>query len=85
MSGDDRTAVRTAFREALNMTKRELERWLDGDESRSVGVTDGGGKKTDSGGGELVGHESGRHIQRILDARRRSSPTATTPTCGTAT
>jgi DNA replication initiation complex subunit (GINS family) len=49
------------------MTGRELERWLDTEESRSVGVTKGGGeKKTDPGREESVGHRSGRRILTLL-------------------
>ncbi len=39
------------------MTVKQLERWLDTDESRAVGQKDGG---------ESVGHASGRHVVRIL-------------------
>jgi hypothetical protein len=47
------------FRAAVTMTPKELEEWLETDESRSVG------QKSD-GGGESTGHESGRRIVRIL-------------------
>lgn len=46
------------FRDAVNMTPGELERWLKTEESRSVGDT--------TGGGESVGHEMGRHIVDLL-------------------
>ncbi|MFE2754482.1 DUF3140 domain-containing protein [Actinosynnema sp. NPDC059335] len=45
------------FDEAVNMTAAELARWLETDESRSVGQSDGG---------ESVGHESGRRIVELL-------------------
>src|SRR5829696_6192777 len=46
------------FDEAVNMTRQELEEWLQTDESKSVGQSDGGG--------ESKGHESGRKIVEIL-------------------
>lgn len=50
------------FNEAVNMTRKELEDWLETDESLSVGQSDGGG--------ESKGHESGRRIVEILDKRK---------------
>jgi Protein of unknown function (DUF3140) len=47
------------FDEAVNMTRKELEEWLQTDESKSVGQSDGGS--------ESKGHESGRKILQILD------------------
>ena len=46
------------FNEAVNMSRKELEDWLETDESKSVGQSDGGG--------ESKGHESGRKIVEIL-------------------
>lgn len=60
---DDRDRVRTDFDDAVNMTGRELERWLRTDESKSVGVS--------KGGGESVGHESGRRIVEILGKKNQ--------------
>jgi hypothetical protein len=58
----DRDQVRADFGDAVNMTGHELERWLDTDESKSVGVSDGGG--------ESVGHESGRRIVTLLGKKQ---------------
>ncbi len=55
---DEAHQVERDFDEAVNMTPAELERWLDEEESRSVGQ-----KK---GGGESTGHASGRRIVDIL-------------------
>ena len=55
---DDRQQVIEEFDEAVNMTRKELEEWLNTDESKSVGQSDGGG--------ESKGHESGRRIVEIL-------------------
>jgi hypothetical protein len=49
------------FGEAVNMTASELDSWLDTDESKSVGQSDGG---------ESVGHESGRRIVALLRTKK---------------
>ena len=50
------------WRDAVNMTRGELEKWLATDESRSVG------DKSD--GGESTGHASGRRIVEILGKKK---------------
>ena len=50
------------FKAAVNMTPRQLEQWLETDESRAVGQKDGGGEST--------GHESGRRIVQILRTKK---------------
>ncbi|TDK33069.1 DUF3140 domain-containing protein [Luteimonas terrae] len=62
MNDADRETL-DAFREAVNMAPAELERWLDTDASRAVG--DKG-----EGGGESVGHASGRRIVKLLRKRQ---------------
>ncbi|WP_031070940.1 DUF3140 domain-containing protein [Streptomyces sp. NRRL S-118] len=57
--GDERENTIAAFRDAVNRTAAEPERWLETDESRGVGQ-----KKDD--GSESVGHESGRRIVALL-------------------
>ena len=44
MANDDRQQVIEEFDEAVNMTPKELEEWLQTDESKSVGQSDGGGE-----------------------------------------
>ncbi|OBI10613.1 DNA-binding protein [Mycobacterium sp. E2462] len=61
MAADDDTTWRE-FHDTVNMTARELQKWLSSDESRSVGQ-----KK---GGDESTGHASGRRIVDILQAKR---------------
>ncbi|HWR84920.1 MAG TPA: DUF3140 domain-containing protein [Rhodoglobus sp.] len=51
------------WKASVNMTKSEIERWLDTDESKEVG------QKPESGG-ESVGHHSGRRIVEILDKKK---------------
>ena len=55
---DDRQQVIQDFDEDVNMTRKELENWLQTEESQSVGQSDDGG--------ESKGHESGRKIVEIL-------------------
>ena len=55
----DRERIIRDFREAVNMTARRLQSWLDTDESNSVGWRHAPGE-------ESVGHQSGRRIVRIL-------------------
>ncbi len=59
---DDRQQVIEEFDEAVNMTRKELEEWLQTDESKSVGQSDGGS--------ESKGHESGRKIVQILGKKK---------------
>ena len=56
---DDPDDIRRAFREAVNMTPSELEKWLDTDDSAAVG------QKSD-GDEESTGHASGRRIVELL-------------------
>lgn len=51
------------FRKLVNMTPKKLENWLETDESRKVGFKE-------NGKGESVGHESGRHIIKILEKKQ---------------
>lgn len=60
--------ARQRFHDAVNMTRSELEKWLQTEESRSVGQA-GDGTKSDSGGGESTGHRSGRRIVGILEKK----------------
>jgi hypothetical protein len=67
---EDRDQVREDYAGAVNMTAKELENWLDTDESKSVGAVDGGSTKSGTGGEESVGHRSGRRIVEILRTRK---------------
>lgn len=57
MANDDRRQTIDEFDEAVNMTRKELENWLETGESRSVG----------QGEGESKGHESGCRIVKLLE------------------
>lgn len=50
--------IRKRFHGAVNMAPKELEDWLETDESTAVGQKDGGGEST--------GHASGRRIVALL-------------------
>ena len=47
------------FREAVTMTPKQLEDWLETEESKAVG-------QKSEGNGESTGHESGRRIVEVL-------------------
>jgi len=51
------------FDDVVNMTPSELESWLETEESQAVGFKD-------SGGGESVGHASGRRIVEIKRTKK---------------
>jgi hypothetical protein len=57
----DEKTLREEFQAVVNMSVPELERWLETEESKSVGVTH-------EGEDESVGHQSGR---RILEIKRK--------------
>ena len=57
MSKNDEQVIEE-FHEAVNMSRKELEEWLETEESKEVGQKDGGGKSK--------GHESGRKIVEVL-------------------
>ena len=59
---EDPDTIRREFADAVNMTASELERWLETDESQSVGQKDGDGEST--------GHASGRRIVELLHKKK---------------
>jgi hypothetical protein len=58
---DEHKRIRDDFKEAVNMTPAALEKWLGTEDSRRVGWKGEDGK----GGGESVGHKSGKRIVEI--------------------
>ena len=58
VSTDDRSGTIARFRRAVNMRPDELADWLETDASKAVGDK--------SGGGESIGHASGRRIVDLL-------------------
>lgn len=67
---DDRDDVRREFHDLVNMAPKELESWLETDESGSVGATPDGDTTSGTGGAESVGHASGRRIVELLRTRK---------------
>lgn len=55
----------TEFHDAVNMSASELEKWLETDESKSVGYKGDDGSDTES-----VGHRSGERIVEILRKKK---------------
>jgi hypothetical protein len=54
----------------VNMTISDLETWLKSEDSKCAGWTN----DKEDGGGETVGHESGRKILEILKANPKRDP-----------
>ena len=65
MTADEQDAVLKEFAHAVNMSAVKLDKWLHTPESREVGYKAGGQ-------GESVGHQSGRHIIKLLDKKQSS-------------
>lgn len=61
-ASDDHAEIFKEFKEAVNMTASALEKFLESDESRSVG------QKKD--GGEATGHKEGRRIVEMLHKKK---------------
>jgi len=57
MTNDKKEEVYQDFKDKVNMAPKELEEWLQTEESKSVGK--------DDGDGESVGHKSGKRIIKI--------------------
>ncbi len=58
MARDDERTIRDDFDRAVNMAPKELQTWLETDDSKSAGQG--------ADNGESTGHESGRMIVEIL-------------------
>lgn len=61
MSKDTKSVI-DEFHQVVNMKPKELESWLDTDESKEVGQKDGDD--------ESIGHKSGRHIIELLQKKK---------------
>ena len=61
MDADKKDEVYSDFYDCVNMQPKELEKWLETDESKSVG---------DSDGSESTGHKSGRRIVEIKNTKK---------------
>lgn len=63
MDADKRAEVWDEFKDLVNMTPKEIEDWLETEESKKVGA------KGDDGG-ESVGHKSGKRIVEIRHTKK---------------
>ena len=70
MTDDEKKETREEFGHVVNMTPAKLRKWLDGEESRSVGMKPGGGRVSAPGGEESVGHGMGGRILEIKERRQ---------------
>ena len=61
MDADKKDEIYSDFYDCVNMQPKELEEWLDTEESKSVG---------DSDSGESTGHKSGRRIVEIKNTKK---------------
>ena len=62
MSKNTETVIKE-FNDAVNMTAKQLESWLETEDSKSVG-------QKDDGDDESIGHKSGKHIIDILQKKK---------------
>ena len=62
MENEEMQEIYADFKENVNMTPAKLEKWLNTEESKSVGW--------DSGDGESIGHKSGKRIIDILHKKK---------------
>ncbi len=70
MTEPEKADIAREFSHVVNMTPAALRKWLDGDESRSVGMTSGGEKVSGTGEDEAVGHRMGRAILDLLAKKK---------------
>jgi hypothetical protein len=69
---DERQASRDEFNKLVNMTETALRRWLDSDDSQSVGMTPVGDKVTGPDQPEGVGHHMGERVLKIKQHKTSS-------------
>ena len=62
MTDEEKEEAYQDFKDKVNMAPKELEEWLETEESKSVGQDDGDGEST--------GHKSGRRIVAIKRTRK---------------
>ena len=63
MSDKDKSKIYNEFKDLVNMAPKELEEWLETDESKSVG-------QTREGASESIGHQSGKRIIDIKHTKK---------------
>ena len=68
---DEKHSIHRNFSQLVNMSPAQLRKWLQSEESRSVGMTPSGEKVTDEGQAESVGHHMGERILQIRGKQER--------------
>ncbi|MBW5412140.1 DUF3140 domain-containing protein [Pseudomonas sp. MAG002Y] len=66
----DKKELRSEFKQVVNMPPARLRKWLQSEESQSVGMTAKGQKVKAKADGEAVGHEMGERILEIKGKRQ---------------
>ncbi|XXF09550.1 DUF3140 domain-containing protein [Pseudomonas sp. D2-3] len=69
LSEAQKKAIRSDFKDAVNMPPSRLRRWLHAADSKRVGMTKGGRKVESAGDGQSVGHQMGEGILAIKGKR----------------
>lgn len=69
LSEAQKKAIRSDFKDAVNMPPSRLRRWLQAADSKRVGMTKGGRKVESAGDGQSVGHQMGERILAIKGKR----------------
>lgn len=64
----DQKDVIKEFNELVNVSAKDLEKWLKSNDSRSAGWP------KENGDGETVGHDSGKQIVEILKSNPKKDP-----------
>ena len=70
MTDAEKKETREEFKRVVNMTQAKLRAWLESDESRSVGMKPGGGRVSEPGADESVGHHMGGRILEIRESKQ---------------
>lgn len=63
MATDDTKGTIKEFKEAVNMTAKQLEEWLETDNAKEVGQKSGGSS-------ESTGHRMGREVVKLLGKKQ---------------
>jgi hypothetical protein len=67
LTDDEKSGIHQEFKELVNMTASQLEKFLQTDESKEVGFK---GESGDDESKESIGHQSGTHIVAILHKKK---------------
>ena len=68
-TAEEKRTIQAEFNRLVNIPPAKLRKWLQSDESRSVGMTQDGERVTGAGQPEAVGHHMGERILEIRAAK----------------